>query len=278
VIVRAAAVQLESNASHAANLSSAEDGVRAAAKDGAKLVVLPEKWPLLTDDDATRAGAELLDGPSMSMASDLAEELKIDLVAGSFAEQVAGTDLLANTSIHFGPDGAAKAVYRKIHLFDASVGGRDYLESAAFAPGEQPVLSETADGTILGMAICFDIRFPELFSNLAGAGAEVFVLPAAFTKVTTDAHWEVLLRARAIENGCHIVAANQNGSDGIGRPSGGNSMIVSPWGKVLDRAPHGYSMALAELEAEDRAAAREALPMSDLRSNAASFEVMRGNG
>ncbi|MEI7889648.1 MAG: carbon-nitrogen hydrolase family protein [Actinomycetes bacterium] len=276
--MRAAAVQLESNASHAANLASAEDGVRAAAKDGAKLVVLPEKWPLLTDDDATREGAELLDGPSMSMASDLAEELKIDLVAGSFAEQVAGTDLLANTSIHFGPDGAAKAVYRKIHLFDASVGGRDYLESAAFAPGDQPVLSETADGTILGMAICFDIRFPELFSNLAGAGAEVFVLPAAFTKVTTDAHWEVLLRARAIENGCHIVAANQNGSDGIGRPSGGNSVIVSPWGKVLDRAPHGYSMALAELEAEDRAAAREALPMSDLRRNAASFEPMRGNG
>ena len=276
--MRAAAVQLESNASHAANLASAEDGVRAAAKDGAKLVVLPEKWPLLTDDDATREGAELLDGPSMSMASDLAEELHIDLIAGSFAERVAGSDLLANTSIHFGPDGAAKAVYRKIHLFDASVGGRDYLESAAFAPGEQPVLSETADGTILGMAICFDIRFPELFSNLAGAGAEVFVLPAAFTKVTTDAHWEVLLRARAIENGCHIVAANQNGSDGIGRPSGGNSMIVSPWGKVLDRAPHGYSMALAALEAEDRAAAREALPMSDLRSNAASFEVMRGNG
>ena len=276
--VRAAAVQLESNASHAANLASAEDGVRAAAKDGAKLVVLPEKWPLLTDDDATREGAELLDGPSMSMASDLAEELKIDLIAGSFAEQVAGTDLLSNTSIHFGPDGAAKAVYRKIHLFDASVGGRDYLESAAFAPGDQPVLSETADGTIIGMAICFDIRFPELFSNLAGAGAEVFVLPAAFTKVTTDAHWEVLLRARAIENGCHIVAAYQNGSDGIGRPSGGNSMIVSPWGKVLDRAPHGYSMALAELEAEDRAAAREALPMSDLRRNAASFEAMRGNG
>jgi len=276
--IRAAAIQLQSAADRTANLAAAETGVRSAVAAGADLVVLPEKWPLLADDETTLAGAEPIDGPAMQLAASLSDELGIDLVAGSFAERVAGSDRLSNTSVHFGPDGQMKAVYRKIHLFDAQVAGRSYRESDAFAPGATPVLSEAADGTVIGMAICFDLRFPELFTNLAAAGAEVFVLPAAFTRETTQSHWEVLCRARAIENGCHLVAANQDGIDGAGRPAGGQSMIISPWGEVLAGAEPGPSMAVADLDPESRITAQKSIPTGVLRRDQSSFNPMRGIG
>ncbi len=263
--MNAAAVQLESAGDLATNRAAAEGAVRAAAADGAKLVVLPEKWPLLTGDAATGESAETLDGPSMNLCSGLASELGIDLVAGSFAERREGHDHLSNTSVHFGPDGSAKAVYRKIHLFDARVGGRDYRESDVFEPGERPVLSKLADGTMIGLAICFDLRFPRLFAALAEAGAEVICLPAAFTRETTEAHWELLLRTRAVETGCHVVAANQSGTDGAGRPAGGCSAVVAPNGKVLSMlAPTGVGAAGAQLDRALRDDVRMAMPLTSL--------------
>lgn len=239
--------------------------MRQAAADGAKLVVLPEKWPLLTDDEATGRHAEGVDGPSMQLCSRLARELSIDLVAGSFAERREGHDLLSNTCVHFGPDGKARATYRKIHLFDAEVAGRSYRESDLFEAGERPVLTDLADGTVAGLAICFDLRFPRLFTTLAAAGAEVICLPAAFTRETTEAHWEMLVRARAVETGCHVVAANQAGIDGAGRPAGGRSMLVSPAGDVLAAlGPEGAGVAAAALERTLREEVREAMPLKSL--------------
>ena len=263
--MKAAAVQLESADDVGANRAAAASAVRAAAAAGSKLVVLPEKWPLLTGDTATLDGAEPLDGPSMTLCSQLAAELGIDLVAGSFAERREGHESLSNTSVHFGPDGSPKAVYRKIHLFDAHVGGREYRESEIFEPGERPVLSTLADGTVIGIAICFDLRFPRLFTTLAEAGAEVICLPAAFTRATTEAHWELLLRARAVETGCHVVAANQAGIDGAGRPAGGCSALIAPDGAVLSMLPAlGGGAASAQLDRALRDDVRMAMPLTKL--------------
>lgn len=274
--MKAAVIQLQSAGDLHANRTAAEDQVRSAAAAGAKLVVMPEKWPILSGDEETRAKAEPLGGPSMLLAANLAQELSIDLIAGSFAESLPDSDRLANTSVHFGPDGKRKAAYRKIHLFDADVDGRTYRESEAFRPGGRPVLTTLADGTRVGMAICFDLRFPDLFQNLVAHGAEVIVLPAAFTRATTDAHWEVLCRARAIENGVHVVAANQDGRDGADRPAGGRSMIVGPWGEVLVECPPGKGFAVADLDAKARAEARKALPVTALRRDQANLDPMTG--
>ena len=198
--MRAAAVQLTATADKARNLETADRLVRAAAKDGASLVVLPEKWSVLGPPDDLRAGAEPLDGPALGWARDVARELGIDLVAGSIAERVAGRDRGANTSVHVGPDGQDRGVYRKLHMFDVQVGGRDYRESDTEAPGDEIVTSTLADGTRLGLTVCYDVRFPELYRRLAVEGALVIAIPAAFTEPTTRDHWEVLVRARAIED------------------------------------------------------------------------------
>src|SRR5215211_7142106 len=161
--MRAAAVQLNSTGDTGSNRHTAERLVRAAAADGARLVVLPEKWNALGGPDVLAAGAEPLDGPTVAWARDLARELGLDLVAGSIVEDVAGRSKRANTSLHIGPDGDVKAVYRKIHLFDVEVGGRVYRESDGEDPGTDVVVSALADGTRLGMTVCYDVRFPELY-------------------------------------------------------------------------------------------------------------------
>ena len=163
-------------------------------------------------------------------------ELGVDLVAGSVVEKREGHDKLGNTSVHVGPDGEVKAVYRKIHMFDVVVGGIEYRESASEEPGDEIVLSEARDGVPLGLTVCYDLRFPELFRILAIRGARVITLPAAFTKVTGRAHWEILVRARAIENQAFLVAADQIGTHPPDKESFGGSMIVDPWGEVLARA------------------------------------------
>ena len=188
---------------------------------------------MLGTPEETAAGAEPIDGPALTWASDIARELQIDLVAGSIAERVEGADRGSNTSVHFGPDGEAQATYRKIHMFDVEVGGKTYKESENEAPGEEVVLTETAGGVELGMSICYDLRFPELYRILAVRGARILLVPAAFTLATTREHWEVLLRARAIEDQAFVVAANQVGQHAPGYRSGGRSMIVDPWGIVI---------------------------------------------
>lgn len=258
--MRAAAVQLTATADTTRNLETADRLVRAAAKDGASLVVLPEKWSVLGQPDELRAGAEPLDGPALTWARAVARELSIDLVAGSIAERVEGAERNFNTSVHVGPDGRDRAVYRKLHMFDVQVGGRDYRESDSEAPGDEIVLSALADGTGLGMTICYDLRFPELFRRLAVDGAQVIAVPSAFTEPTTRDHWEVLVRARAIEDQCFVVAANQIGRHAPGLRTGGRSMIVDPWGLVLAQAPDSETHVIADLDLDRLGRIRRDLP------------------
>ena len=266
--MRAAAVQLNSAEDKERNLEVAERLTRAAAWDGAELVVLPEKFNVLGTHEHYRRGAEPLDGPTVRWASGLAAELGIDLVAGSIVELREGRDKLSNTCVHVGPDGEAKAVYRKIHMFDVVVGGVAYRESESEEPGEEIVLSETADGLPLGLTVCYDLRFPELYRILAVRGARVITVPSAFTKVTGRAHWEVLLRARAIENQAFVVAADQVGVHPEDKESFGGSMIVDPWGVVLARAPDEPCFICADLDLGRQDEVRETLP--SLRNRAPS--------
>jgi deaminated glutathione amidase len=258
--MRAAAVQLSSTPDRDRNLEAADRLTRAAAAEGAELVVLPEKWPVLGTPEQTAAGAEPLDGAALSWARGAARELGIDLVAGSIAEHVPDADRGANTSVHVGPDGEDRAVYRKIHMFDVEVGGRTYRESEHEAPGDEIVGSELANGEGLGLTICYDLRFPELFRILAVRGATVITVPAAFTETTTRDHWEVLLRARAIEDQCFVVAANQIGEPAPGIRTGGRSMIVNPWGLVLSQAPDFETFIVADLDFERLRGIRTKLP------------------
>src|SRR3954462_1685066 len=242
--VRAAAVQLTSTPDRDRNLEAADRLTRAAAQAGATLVVLPEKWAALGTPEQTAAGAEPLDGPALTWAAGAARELGIDLIAGSISEHVDGATRVRNTSVHFGPDGEARATYRKIHMFDVEVGGRAYRESEHEEPGDEIVVSSTAGGVGLGLSVCYDLRFPELYRELAVRGSRVIAVPAAFTLATTPEHWEVLLRARAIEAQAFVVAANQVGEHAPGYRSGGRSMIVDPWGLLVAPAPGAPTLAL----------------------------------
>ncbi|MFL5817183.1 MAG: carbon-nitrogen hydrolase family protein [Conexibacter sp.] len=258
--MRAAAIQMNSTGDRSRNRTTAERLVRAAAGDGARLVVLPEKWNVLGTPEQLAAGAEPLDGPSIAWARELARELGVDLIAGSILERRAGHPKHFNTSVHVGPNGELRGVYRKLHLFDVEVAGTTYRESDGEDPGEEVVTTTLEDGTVLGMAVCYDLRFPELFRILALRGARVLALPSAFTLATTRDHWEVLLRARAIEDQCFVVAANQIGEHMPGKASGGRSMVVDPWGTVLATAPDEESYALAELDFDRQDAIRTRLP------------------
>jgi predicted amidohydrolase len=258
--LRAAAVQLNSGADPAANLAAADRLTRAAAADGARLIVLPEKWTAIGSDEQLRAAAQTLEGPAIEWARAAARELGVDLVAGSILERVEGAGKLANTAVHVDPQGEVRAVYRKVHMFDVDVGGRSYRESDLEDPGQEIVVSETADGVELGLSICYDLRFPELYRILAVRGARVIAVPAAFTLTTTRDHWEALVRARAIENQAFVVAANQVGPHPAGHRSGGRSMIVDPWGVVLAQAPDSEGHFVAELDLARQREIRAQLP------------------
>ncbi len=254
-------MQLNSTGDRDRNIGRAERLVREAAERGAELVVLPEKFTAIGSPDALEAAAEPLDGPTLAWARALAGELGIDLVAGSFTERRPGREKFANTSIHVGPDGEPKGVYRKIHMFDVHVEGVDYRESAVQERGEEIVVSETADGTPVGMTVCYDVRFPELYRILALRGARIITIPAAFTRPTGRAHWEVLIRARAIENQAFVIAADQVGEHADGKSSYGGSVIVDPWGDVLARAGTDVDeVVLADLDLERQATLREEMP------------------
>ena len=206
------------------------------------------------------AGAQTLDGPAISWARATARELGIDLLAGSMYESVPGHEKGTNTSVHVGPDGDIRSVYRKIHLFDVEVDGAVYAESATEDPGDEIVVSELAGGLQLGMSVCYDLRFPELYRILAIRGADVLSVPSAFTFPTTRDHWEVLVRARAIENQCFVVAPNQVGHHPGGLRSGGRSLIVDPWGLVLAGAADTETFIIAELDAANQQQIRRRLP------------------
>jgi deaminated glutathione amidase len=259
-ILRAGAVQLNSTDDVERNLQTADRLVRDAAARGAQLVVLPEKWNMLASGEQMAAAAEPLDGPSLAWASEVAVELGIDLVAGSIVERVPGRTKSSNTSVHIGPDGEVRTSYRKLHMFDVEVDGVLYAESDHEQAGREVVLSALTGGTKLGMSICYDLRFPELYRTLSSRGAQVISVPAAFTLATTRDHWEVLLRARAIENQCFVIAPNQVGAHPPGYRSGGRSMIVDPWGVVLAIAPDTEAAIVADLDLSLLADVRRRLP------------------
>lgn len=256
--MRAAAVQLNSNADKARNLAAAERLVRAAAADGAELVALPEKWNLLAGGEELLAGAESLDGPSLTAARGWARSLGIHLLAGSIAERGEG-EKASNTSVLVGPDGEDLAVYRKIHMFDVDAGGVSYRESEHEQPGSEVVTGPVGE-LIAGLSVCYDLRFPELFRILALRGARVLTVPSAFTTATGRDHWEVLLRARAIENQAFVVAPNQVGEAPPYFDSFGHSAIVDPWGTVLAMAPGEECFVAADLDLAAQDRVREELP------------------
>ena len=259
--MRAAAVQLQSTTDTEQNLASAERLVRSAVAGGAELVVLPERLDIRGAADDYLSRAEPLDGRPITWARELARDLGIDLVAGSVAERREGHERVSNTSVHVGPDGEIRAVYRKIHMFDIEVEDTVYRESEHSEPAAEIVLSETAGGAGLGLTVCYDLRFPELYRILALRGARIITVPANFTRVTGAAHWEVLLRARAIEDQVFVIAPGQGRLPGPERDSYGNSMIVDPWGEVLARAPmEGEHVIAAELDLARQEEVREKLP------------------
>lgn len=257
-----AAVQLQSTAEVEKNVQRARELVREAAARGAELVALPEHFAFLGPEDPAPPPAQPLQGPLVAEFSQLARELGIFLLLGSFPETTAESGLPFNTSVLLGRDGAVLAAYRKIHLFDVDVaGGPRFQESQLVQPGRE-LVTAALPGTpfLAGLAICYDLRFPELFRGLAAQGANLFLVPAAFTVHTGRDHWEVLLRARAIENQAYVVAPAQFGRHSPGRRSYGRSLIVNPWGTVLAQAPDGEGFILACLDYEQLRRLREEMP------------------
>jgi deaminated glutathione amidase len=263
VSVRVAAVQMTATTDRDANLATADRLFDEATRAGATFVVLPELFSLLGPAAVMRSGAEGLDGPTATWAADAARRAGVWLLAGSITERVDGMDRSHNTALLVDPEGRLVATYRKIHLFDNDVAGAAFRESETVAPGDEPVTADIeVEGTAvrLGLTTCYDLRFPELFRVLALQGAEVVVLPSAFTAVTGAAHWEPLVRARAIENQVFVVAAGQWGATGTGITCHGHSMIVDPWGVVLAEQDDGDGVVLADLDLTRLAEVRAQLP------------------
>ncbi len=243
----------------------------AATTEGATLVVLPELFAVLGRNAAMRAAAEPLHGPTLAWAADQARTHGVHLVAGSFVE--ADGDELFNTSCLVGPDGALVAAYRKVHLFDVEIDGAASRESDTFSPGPGPVvaaLGQGDDAPKLGLTVCYDVRFPELYRIEALRGAAVITVPAAFTRATGEAHWELLLRARAVEDQVGIVAAAQWGTSPDGIVRHGHALVVDAWGRVLaDAGPEGDGVAVADLDLSALDAVRAKLPSLANRQPAA---------
>ena len=249
----AAAIQMSSTTDKEENKRTAEALIREAASAGAQLVALPELWSCHGLDKVYRENAEPIPGPTTDFLGDLARELGVYLLGGSILEGGRDSERLSNTSTFFDPTGEMTAVYRKIHLFDVKVSEKEYLESANIAPGSEIVAAKAGAAT-LGLSVCYDVRFPELYRLLALRGAEILAVPAAFTLQTGKDHWEILLRARAVENQAFVIAPAQWGQKADGRWTYGRSMIVDPWGTVLATCPDrdGYALATLDLDYLDR--------------------------
>jgi predicted amidohydrolase len=264
--VRVAAVQMHSGPEVAANVARADRLVADAAGRGARLVALPEMFACVAGRDRLRASAEPLDGPTLAWAAGAARRHGIWLLAGSLIED-RGDGCRANTSCLFGPDGERVAVYRKVHRFDVDVPGFTYRESDIVEAGDELVCAELAGTEVagggplrLGLSVCYDLRFAELYRILALRGAQVLAVPSAFSGPTGKDHWEPLLRARAIENQCYVLAPDQWGDAPGGGVWHGRSMIVDPWGVVLAQAPDADGVITADLDLDRLAEVRRRLP------------------
>ena len=257
--MRVALVQMNSRDDKAANLERGEALVAQAATWGPDLVLLPELWTYLGPRTRHAEVAEPVPGETSELLGRLAARYGVWIVGGSYLERVEGAERLHNTCVVLGPDGDLVARYRKVHLFDVEVDGKRYQESATIAPGDEAVVTKLGGG-VVGLSVCYDLRFPELYRRLAAHGARVLTVPAAFTMETGKDHWEVLLRARAIENQAYVLAAAQCGSHPPANTSYGNSMVVDPWGTVVARAGYREGVVVADVDLGVVERVRQSLP------------------
>lgn len=259
--LRIAAIQMNSGDDKARNIETALRLIDRAAEEGARLIALPEVWTFLGGDVASLEAAEPIPGPVTELLAERARRHDVYIHGGSFQERIADDPQRTwNTTVLIDPHGSIIGRYRKIHLFDVVLDGvATYQESAVVAPGDEIVLAQVDDFTV-GLTICYDIRFPELYRILALRGAELIFQPAAFTMMTGKDHWETLIRARAIENTLYLCSPAQVGSHGDGKWCYGRSMIVDPWGTVIATAPDEETVVHATIDKETIARIRRQVP------------------
>lgn len=257
--MRIGLAQLNSGGDKSANLTAAGEAIDRLAAEGVDLVLLPEMFNHIGSDEDNAAAAETIPGPSSEWVRGEAQKHGLIVHCGSVIERRG--DVLLNTSVVYDRSGAEVARYSKIHLFDVQLpDGTAYLESKAITSGHE-VVAFTCEGTTVGLSICYDLRFPELFHALADRGAQLLLVPAAFTVATGISHWEPLLRARAIENGCYVAACGQWGPSRPGKACYGHSMVVDPWGVVIAQCREGVSTVSAELDLDYLRSVRERMPV-----------------
>ena len=266
---RVAAIQTASGTNLAANLSEAERLIAQAVDGGAELVVLPENFALMgkTEFDKLAIREQDGSGPIQDFLAAQANRHNIWLVGGTIPLACEAPDKVRATCLLFNSSGQRIARYDKVHLFDVTVGGNgeeSYTESMTIEPGEEAVVADTPFGR-LGLAVCYDLRFPEQFRCMLAKEMDLLALPAAFTAITGKAHWEILLRARAVENLCYVIAANQGGYHVGGRETHGDSMVVDPWGAILDRLNRGPGVIFADLDRERQSSLRRSFPVANHR-------------
>jgi deaminated glutathione amidase len=261
--MKVAAIQMTSGPEVAVNLEQAGTLLEEAAARGARLAALPENFSFMGLKDADKRAVAETDGrgPAQDFLAATARRLRLWIVGGTVPLASAEDGRVAAASLVYDSDGVRVARYDKIHLFDVDLPGRaeSYRESANVAPGARAALIDTPLGR-LGLSVCYDVRFPELYRHLSAQGAQLFTVPSAFTSPTGRAHWETLLRARAIENLCYVVAPAQSGFHASGRETYGDSMIVDFWGRVLQRLPRGRGCAIADIDLAAQASVRESFP------------------
>jgi deaminated glutathione amidase len=265
---RIASVQMTSGPDVAANLATAGRLLEEAAAQGAVLAGLPENFSIMGRSEADKLAVSEPDGdgPIQEFLASTARRLKLWIIGGTIPVRAGNDGRVAAASLLYDADGKRRARYDKIHLFDVKVPDKaeEYRESATIVHGREPVVIDTPAGK-LGLAVCYDVRFPELFRKMSASGAEIFSLPSAFTAPTGRAHWETLLRARAIENLCYLMAPAQSGMHANGRETYGDTMIVDYWGRVLSRLPRGAGVVTAALDREKQAEVRRSFPALEHR-------------
>jgi deaminated glutathione amidase len=261
--MKVAALQMTSGPDVAANLEQARALLEDAAARGARLAALPENFSFMGLKDADKRAIAEADGsgPAQDFLAASARRLRLWIVGGTVPLAAGADGRVAAASLVYDSDGRRVARYDKIHLFDVDIPGRaeSYRESAHVAPGAGATVLDTPVGRV-GLSVCYDVRFPELYRHLSALGAQILTVPSAFTSPTGRAHWETLLRARAIENLCYVIAPAQSGFHPSGRETYGDSMIVDFWGRVLQRLPRGRGCAVAEVDLNLQAGVRESFP------------------
>jgi predicted amidohydrolase len=266
--MKAAAIQMTSGLEVATNLARARELLEIAAGRGATLAVLPENFALMArrERDKREIAEEDGDGPIQAMLAASARDLALTVVGGTVPLKVPGEQRVAPASLVYGPDGRRIGRYDKIHLFDVNVpdAAESHRESAGMVPGRNVSVFDTPAGRV-GVAVCYDLRFPELFRRMGELGADLFVVSAAFTVPTGQAHWDLLVRARAVENLCHLVISAQVGQHPNGRSTWGHSMVVDCWGAILDVLPEGEGVAVGEIDLARQARVRSEFPALEHR-------------